>query len=545
MGSTFACNVTRTGARRRVLAGAGLGLGFALGATASAEAVTFQVNSGTDAGDGTCDVTAGGCTLRDALGDAAQNNNAPTPDQITFAASITGTITLAGGQLPTVDEPLYIDGPGASMLTVDANHATRILQVDNAGGVTVDGLTLTGGAANSITERGGAIYSDNTPLVVSGSVVTGSSVTNGVGGGGIWANKGSLSVQASTVSGNSANGGDSEGGGILATDLTSLSIADSEISGNTVSGAGAGGGGLEVYESGPATIASSTIAGNTATGGIAFQGAGFLDDLASVTISDSTISGNHAYTGVAGLSVEASPTTIENSTFTGNDVTGPFGSGGALNVTGPNDSLTIRSSTIAGNDGGYDDGGIYWGGPATATIQNTIVAGNTAANAPDLDGPFGAAFSLIGSTSGASVNTTVTDSNIFGQDPQLGALADNGGGTMTMLPAPTSPVLDCGSDTANAFDQRGVGFPRVVGQPNRIDSTATGANGADLGAVEVAASPSITGACANNPPQQPVMTPTPTPAPTPSQASKKRKCKKKHKSSAAAATKKCKKKAKK
>jgi hypothetical protein len=60
MGSTFACNVTaRSRVKRRVLAGAGLGLGFTLGATASAQAVTFQVNSGTDAGDGTCDVAPG------------------------------------------------------------------------------------------------------------------------------------------------------------------------------------------------------------------------------------------------------------------------------------------------------------------------------------------------------------------------------------------------------------------------------------------------------------------------------------------------------
>jgi CSLREA domain-containing protein len=533
--------------RRRILAGAGLGLGFTLGATASAQAVTFQVNSTGDAGDGTCDLVAGGCTLRDALDDAAQNNNAPTPDQITFASGLTGTITLASGQLPTIDEPLYIDGPGAGTLTVDANNATRILETDNAGGVTVEGLTLTGGAANSITERGAAIYAHNTALVVSGLALTGSTVTNGVGGGGLWANAGSLSIQASKISGNSANGTDSEGGGVLATNLTSLSIADSEISGNTVSGSGVNGAGLEVYQSGPATIASSTIAGNTASGATAaFQGAGFLDDLATVTISDSTISGNHAEGGVAGLSVQSSPVTIEDSTFTGNDVTGAFASGGALNVA--NDSLTIRSSTFAGNDGGYEDGGIYWGGPAAATIRNTIVAGNSASNAPDLGGPFGAAFSLIGSTSGATVNTTIPNSNIFGQDPQLGALADNGGETMTMLPDSTSPVIDCGSDTTSTFDQRGVGFPRVVGQPNRTNSTAAGANGADLGAVEVAASPSITGACANNPPHRPVVvtptgTPTPTAAPTPTPTPTKKKCKKKkHKRSAQATKKKCKKK---
>jgi Right handed beta helix region len=304
-----------------------------------------------------------------------------------------------------------------------------------------------------------------------------------------------------------------------------------------------GAGGLEIYDSGAAavTIDSSTIAGNTASGiTAAFQGAGLLDDVASVSIGDSTISGNHAEGGIGGLSVQSSPVTIENSTFTGNDVTGPYASGGALDVD--RDSLTIRSSTIVGNDGGYEDGGVNWGGSSAATIQNSIVAGNSASNSPDLDGPFDAAFSLIGSTSGATVTTTVPDSNIFGQNPQLGALANNGGETMTMLPDPTSPVIDCGSDTTSAFDQRSAGFPRVVEQTNRANSTASGANGADLGAVEAAASSSITGACANSPPQQPVATPTPTP--TPSQTPKKKCQKKKHKRGANAA-KRCKKKKKK
>jgi hypothetical protein len=534
--------------QRRVLAGASLGLGVAFGAAATAQAATFNVNSLGDAGDGTCDVTAGGCTLRDALDDAAANTNAPTTDQIVFDSSITGspgTITLAAGQLPTIDEPLYIDGPGAATLTVDANHGSRVLFIDNATAVTVDGLTLTGGSANSITERGAAIYAANTALVVSGSVVSGSSVTNGVGGGGIWANHGSLSIQSSTISGNSATGTDSEGGGILAAYLTSLSIAGSEISGNSVSGNGVSGGGINVYQSGTATIANSTIAGNGA-GGItaAFQGAGLLSDLTSVMISDSTISGNQAAGGFAGLSIQASPVTIEDSTFTQNNVTGAYSSGGALNVSSASDPFTLRSSTIVGNNGGYSDGGVYWGGPGAATIQNTIVAGNTATNSPDLDGPFDAAFDLFGSTSGATVNTTVTGSNIVGQSPQLGLLADNGDGTLTMLPDATSPAIDCGSDSISSFDQRGAPFARVVDQASRADSTAAGANGADIGAVEVAANASIAGACANNgPPAPPPPAGGGNPTPAPPVAPAKKKCKKKkHKRSAQTAKKKCKKK---
>ena len=531
-----------SGIKRRALAG-GLGLGVALGMTASAEAAVFQVNSTADPGDGTCDATAGGCTLRDALTEAANNNNAPTPDQITFASTVTGTVTLNGTQLPTIDEPLYINGPGAGTLTVSGNDASRILYVNQAGGVTVEGLTLSDGSADG---DGGAISSYDTPLVISRSVVTQSNANADDSGGGMAVFDGSLSIQASTISGNSVPGANGHGGAFYAADLDSLSIADSNITGNTVPGYTGQDGGFHAIRPGAVTIEQSTIADNMASGMFGERGAGYLLDPTTVEISDSTVSGNGATAGIAGLDIRNAPVTIDNSTFTDNNVAnGTFGYGAFFGYS-PSDSLTVRSSTFAGNDGGYSTGGIYWYGPSPATLSNTIVAGNTAQSSPDLGGPgaFNAAFSLIGSTSGATVNTTVPGSNIIGQDPQLGALADNGGETQTMEPAAGSPVIDCGSDATNTFDQRAGGFPRVVDQPNRTNSTATGANGADIGAVEVAASPSISGACANNAPQQPVVTPTPTPTPTPAQTPGKKKCKKKkHKRSAQAAKKKkCKKK---
>jgi hypothetical protein len=40
-------------------------------------------------------------------------------------------------------------------------------------------------------------------------------------------------------------------------------------------------------------------------------------------------------------------------------------------------------------------------------------------------------------------------------DPQLNALADNGGPTQTMAIRPTSPALDQGVDAGSDSDQRG------------------------------------------------------------------------------------------
>jgi hypothetical protein len=76
-------------------------------------------------------------------------------------------------------------------------------------------------------------------------------------------------------------------------------------------------------------------------------------------------------------------------------------------------------------------------------------------------------------------------SDIFGQSPELGALANNGGSTETMLPSGTSPVIDQGhAPSSLSTDQRG--DPRTVdiaGIPR-----PPGGDGTDIGSVELPAS---------------------------------------------------------
>jgi hypothetical protein len=69
----------------------------------------------------------------------------------------------------------------------------------------------------------------------------------------------------------------------------------------------------------------------------------------------------------------------------------------------------------------------------------------------------------------------------FGVNPLLGPLADNGGPTRTHALLPASPLIDAGGTAlvpADAtFDQRGAGFPRVLGRA------------VDIGAFEAVAPP--------------------------------------------------------
>src|SRR5262245_8928073 len=186
-----------------------------------------------------------------------------------------------------------------------------------------------------------------------------------------------------------------------------------------------------------------------------------------MTIRNSTISGNTATEACCAGFYTFSDTLIDGSTFANNKAPGG-GEGAGYAYLAPTELLTVRDSTIASNSGGPGPGaggfGVGNGGGSSGggVLQNSILADNTASTNPDLFGPWQASFSLIESTTGA----TLTGSpNIIGQDPQLSPLANNGGPTETMALGPNSPALDKGSTTGTASDQRGA--PRPFNLPGK------------------------------------------------------------------------------
>ena len=83
-----------------------------------------------------------------------------------------------------------------------------------------------------------------------------------------------------------------------------------------------------------------------------------------------------------------------------------------------------------------------------ASNPNSTTIGTNAAN-------------LIGNSKDAS---GFGSTDLLNVDPRLAALQDNGGPTFTMALLPGSPAIDAGDNTdAPEFDQRGSGFPRIVG----------------------------------------------------------------------------------
>jgi hypothetical protein len=431
-------------------------------------------------------------------------------------------LTLSGDTIS--DSTTNVDGGGIfsdGPITVSNSVISGNTSSDDDGGgieedsddsVTITGSTITG---NSAEEGGGIAGGDED---ISGTTITGNHATSNDGGG-LDTDDG-LSLQGSTVSGNSAV---DSGGGIFVDGKYGDTISGSKISGNTA----AAGGGLYIDQDSirenNVEVDTSTISGNSATDG---AGVDISEDSdGRITINTSTISGNtggpSSFGGGLLIQGEVYNTfELSDSTISGNTAT--TGGGVSLGgisadepLTGTDDgyvgSIDLDNSTIAGNSATANGGGIYLGtyaagSPAvaksgTVDLASTIVAGNAANGvAQDLfrptnstDGGFDADFSLIqmpglAPLSGASV--------IVGESPELGALANNGGPTDTMLPSGLSPVIDQGhAPSSLTTDQRG--DPRTV---QAAIPDPPGGDGTDIGSVEL--------------PVSSVVVPTPTPTPT-------------------------------
>ncbi|MBX7105802.1 MAG: hypothetical protein K1X57_17090, partial [Gemmataceae bacterium] len=369
------------------------------------------VNKSGGAGTVTNLLDSGPGSLRAAI---AKANASPGANTILFDVNLTGTITLTS-QLD-ITEAVTIIGPAAAPVTINGNNAVRIFNTFNAPANSVinfSRLTITNGKASF----GAGLQMGDEIVLLDRCVLTDNSAN--VSGGAIWMSAGSLALQNSTVSNNKAPGSTGFGGGGIYASNGSVTVLNCTISGNSVTGSGNAGGGLFVR---------------------AVNGAGAL-------IRNSTLTGNSAAAGGA--------------------IAGDYGFNGTID---------IQNSTITGNSanagGGIDQNG-YFG---KVLLASSIVFGNVAPTGPDLRSSVAitATASLIGSKAGAFNFTgdSFTNANV-GVDPLLGPFNNYGGPTLTYGVLAGSPAINNGTNPFNeTYDQRGIGFPRVVGGT------------ADIGAVE-------------------------------------------------------------
>jgi hypothetical protein len=237
--------------------------------------------------------------------------------------------------------------------------------------------------------------------------------------------------------------------------------------------------GTGIENTGTLTLNNATVSGN-----LSWDEGGGIDNRGTLTLNNSTVSGNLAYFG-GGIDNRGT-LTLNNSTVSDNGGWDLSFGGGILNwamatatVTGSTISgnycgyygggidnmgmLTLGNSTVSGNSATSGGGISNWG---TIHARDTIVAGNNGwpGFPDDLSGGLGSlGHNLIGNTSGGS-GFRPDLGDLLNVDPRLGPLQDNGGPTFTQALLPGSPAIDAGDNTgAPPFDQRGTGYPRIVG----------------------------------------------------------------------------------
>jgi hypothetical protein len=454
----------------------------------STQAATITVTNTNDSGVG---------SLRQAL--AAANDG----DTINFDSSLDGqTITLTSGEL-SVNKNVTVSGPGPDTLAVSGNATSRVFVIYPGKTVTISGLTITNASTN--------VY-----------------------GGGIFNFEATLTVNNCTVSGNSAF----QGGGIFNDGFfgsATLTINDSTLGGNSSTSYGGA-----IYNGGQGGSATLTVNNCTVSGnsGIVFGGGIFNDGRSgrgTVTINNSTLSGNSVRTGDFGGGIFNDGTssgnailTINNSTLSGNLAS----YGGGIYNYGLQGSATLTVTNSTFNDNSSVSGGID-NEDGTLTIGDTILKGGASGrNITNWGTVTSLGYNLSSDNAGGD-NTTGPGGllnhagDIRNTDPMLGPLQDNGGQTFTHELLLGSPAFDAGDPNFTPppdYDQRGLGFPRVVN--GRIDigafeshftPTPTPTPTSTPTATATATATSTPTATATSTPTA-TATPTPTPTPTPAYA---------------------------
>jgi CSLREA domain-containing protein len=458
-------------------------------------------------------------------------NGSVTHDRVFQVLSTVQNLTLSGMTIRNGESISTNDSPGGGGLYIEGAAHVLLSDVIFENNTGQNG----GGVYANFTSTGGSIEMDNV-IVRSNSAAWG-----GVGEGGavrvyMPSSQSQFILKDSQIYGNTADG---TGGGLFVDGSAGIqwTIQHCEIYSNTA----ASGGGIGNFV--PLALSDSYLHNNSVT----FDG-GAMEAFSPIVMSRTTLNANSAARfggGIFSLQDGANPAYsdfchIEDSTLSGNFAT----YGGAIYHDGfitPTSRLHIINSTVTGNavSKNGDGGGIYIYGGRTellnATVaynrvqlglfplgigkgaglfihagagdtnitffaQNSLIANNARGNGVMLDTPDDGFTTHDGTNSAAVLGELAFDlirtttnffisgpqgGNIFGQDPLLGPLQDNGGPTMTHALMPGSPAINAANANAPTLDQRNfvrfdapdIGAFEFGGKAIRITSIARLTNG--------------------------------------------------------------------
>lgn len=468
---------------------------------ADADAATFVVDNLADAndasaGNGVCDIGNGTCSFRAAVQEA---NALAGPDRIELVAGthvLSITSTPSGGSPTLVKPSLSTEievvgaGTGQSILFADVRANAMIDVLSVPAPVRISNLTFdvrTGSEAIAYLGSGHSAGAEGMILEDVQLLANSTVPSQCCGAGQLIAASGSGRItlrraflQTQRVASNGWVISASHTGGLL--------IEDSTLD---------GGGQYRIAilqnlqsASGPVTVLDSTFRNFNGPAGFfgagdavlrmrlfnlpgqavferttfenSFQGINIVNEghQATVTVTDSLFNGVGAAVRASGPATVA----INNSTIsnagTGIALVPPVSGSGLVD-------MTLNDSTITGSSTSIS----VAAGTGTLTARNSIIANGTTECVGTLTS---AGHNLVEGSCTIAGDTT---GNIIGTDPQLAALADNGGPTLTHALSAGSPAVDAGDETnCPATDQRGFSRPA----DGDGDLTAT----CDIGAFE-------------------------------------------------------------
>ncbi len=322
---------------------------------------------------------------------------------------------------PTLDGTITL----ASPLVVD-----RALTIDGQRRIVLDGndatrvlqVTSTGqlqlsalSVQRGAATQGAGVLNEGT-LVIDRCLVRDNHAING--GGGIFHSGVSLSVLDSDITDNETFSGG--GGGLLDQTTGSTTIARSRITGNM---AGTQGGGIWQNSGRMLTITHSTISGNQVASSETYMGGGIATQHSTLNLRYSTVSGNKAHFGGGIYVVALDPTTpatvtIDNSLIAGNtaigDGGGMFSFGGVVSLTNSTVTLNVSAASSGGGLALQNTAGV----PASMRLVAVTVARNRAAGV-------GGGIEFISGT--LRLRNSLLGDNVGASDPDLnGAFTSEG-----------------------------------------------------------------------------------------------------------------------
>lgn len=421
------------------------------------------------------------CTLAFGAGRAAAAtavhcaDNASDHATLQAAINAGGTVTVYGTCLGTYsvsvsDVTIQAGAPGAT-INGGGSSETAVLDVFRPFGashtLTLEGMTITGGADGGINVGCGLCGYGNT-LNMSNSTVTGNSKDPGTTGGGISGVSYSvMNISGSTISNNTGG----LGGGIAVGDASSLDMSDSIVTSNNAYR----GGGVWEGSDAQVTISDSQVTQNSSTG----PGGGVLAIGGAPDLENTKVSWNRSAMFGGGIASECSDLTLTGTTVDHNRAATD---GGGISNGTPSDNdgscigdgtVELDQSTISTNVAARNGGGVAnFGDCGTTSLaaDGSAFGGNLATS-----GRGGAIFNSNAGCGGSSALVTLSHTTVgrlpYTVNPDR---AEYGAGIFN-APGNGSSEVDLEASTAVSGNQASVHGGGVFDCPGAVLSVTGGA----------------------------------------------------------------------